>query len=115
MTNDHNSSMIHFDSQDSYHEFVEELATNEAKTIEEWGAYEIAVDVVAQVEDRGTEIQVADSSTPDVNGVNAPICPITVLEYSSATSGLPRDEVESISHLAAELLEQDLNQQRSVQ
>jgi hypothetical protein len=114
MTTEHNSSMCHFGSQDSYQEFVEELATTEAEAIEEWGAYEVAVDVVAQVEDRGTEIQVGDGSEPDANGIDTPICPITVLEYSNATSCLPTNEVESISHLAAELLEQDLNQQTTV-
>lgn len=114
MTTNHNSSMHHFGSQDSYNKFVEELAATEAEAIGEWGAYEVAVDVVAQVEDRGTEIQVGDSPEPDVNGIGAPICPITVLEYSNATSGLPPNEVESISHLAAELLEQDINQQTTV-
>lgn len=112
-TNQH-PSMYHFASQDQYREFVKELAVNEAEAIEEWGAYEIAADVVAQVEDRSTEIQVGGGSTPDINGITAPICPVTVLEYSDATSGLPRDEVESISHLAVELLEQDLEQQTNV-
>jgi len=115
MTTDHNSSMYHFSSQDSYYEFVEELASNEAEDIKEWGAFEIAVDAVAQVEDRATEVQITAGSAPDVTGVDAPICPVTVLEYSNATSGLPQDEVESISHLAAELLEQDLDRQTKVQ
>ena len=114
MTTNQHPSMHHFASQDSYREFVKELAANEAEEIEEWGAYEIAADVVAQVEDRSTEMQIGGGSPPDVNGVNAPICPITVLEYSDATSGLPRDEVESISHLAAELLEQDLEQSMDI-
>ena len=69
---------------------------------------------MVQVEDRSTEIQVGGGSVPDVDGVDAPICPLTVLEYADATSGLPRDEVESISHLSVELLEQDLEQQRNV-
>lgn len=106
--------MYHYAFQDNHREFIKELAVNEAEAIEEWGTYEISADVVAQVEDRSTEIQVGGGSTPDVDGVNAPICTVTVLEYSDATSGLPRDEVESISHLAAELLEQDLEQQPNV-
>lgn len=114
MTTDQHPSMHHFASQDTYQKFVEELAVTEAEAIEEWGAYEIAADIVAQVEDRSTEIQVGGGSVPDVDGINAPICPVTVLEYSDATSGLPRDEAESISHLAAELLEQDLEQQTNV-
>lgn len=114
MPTDQHPSMHHFASPDSYHEFVKELAVNEAEAIEEWGAYEIAADVVAQVEDRSTEIQVGGGSAPDVDGVDAPICPVTVLEYSDAASGLPRDEVASISHLSADLLEQDLEQQTNV-
>ena len=106
--------MYHFSSQDSYYQFVEELAANEAEDIKEWGAFEIAVDVVAQIEHDTPEIQVTGSSKPDINGVDAPICPVTVLEYSNATSDLPQDEVESISHLAAELLEQDLTHQTNV-
>jgi len=92
MTVDSHPSMHHFASPDSYREFVKELAVNEAEAIEEWGAYEIAADVVAQVEDRSTEIQVGGGSAPDVDDINAPICPLTVLECSDATSGLPRDE-----------------------
>lgn len=111
MTTDQHPSMHHFSSQNTYREFVKELATSEAEAIREWGAYEIAANIVAQVEDRSTNIQVNGGSAPDVDGVNAPICPVTVLEYSDATSSLPRDEVESISHLAADLLEQDLEQQ----
>jgi len=114
MTTDQHPSMYHFASQDTYREFVKELAVNEAEAIEEWGAYEIAAEVVAKVEDRSPEIQVGVGSAPDVDDVDAPICPVTVLEYSDATSGLPHDEVESISHLAAELLEQDLEQQENV-
>ncbi|WP_114579035.1 hypothetical protein [Saliphagus sp. LR7] len=110
MTTDQLPSMHHFESKEDYQEFVDELAANKSEAIEEWGAYEIATNVIAQVEDRTTEIQVGDKSAPDDDGINAPICPVTVLEYSDATSRLPRDEVESISHLAAELLEQDLEQ-----
>ena len=106
--------MHHFTSEKSYHDFVTELAANEAKAIEEWGAYEVAVDVIAQVEDRSTEIQVGSGSVPDVENIDTPLCPVTVLAYSDATSGLPHDEVESISHLTAELLEQDLEQQTNV-
>lgn len=102
--------MHHFESRDDYHTFVRNLASNEADAIEEWGAYEIATDAIAQVEDRSTEIQVSAGSAPAVDGVTAPVCPVTVLEYSDAPSGLPQDEVESISHLAADLLEQDLQQ-----
>jgi hypothetical protein len=114
MNTDQHTSMHHFTSKNDYHDFVAELAANEANAIEEWGAYEIAADVVAQVEDRSTEIQVGGGSAPDVENIDTPLCPVTVLEYSDATSGLPRDEVESISHLAAELLEQDLEQQTNV-
>ena len=78
------------------------------------GAFVIAVDAVAQFNNHATEIQITAGSEPDVTGVDAPICPVTVLEYSNATSGLPQDEVESISHLAAELLEQDIDQQTKV-
>lgn len=106
--------MHHFTSKDYYHDFVAELAVNEAKTIEEWGAYEVAIAVVARVENRSTEIQVGGGSIPDIEDIDTPLCPVTVLEYSDATSGLPRDEVESISHLAAELLEQDIEQQTNV-
>lgn len=108
-TNQH-PSMHHFASKDDYRAFVDELAANEAETIEKWGAYEVATAAVAQVGDRSVEIHVGGGSVPDVDGIDAPICPVTILEYSEATSGLPRDEVESISHLAAELLEQDLKQ-----
>jgi hypothetical protein len=108
MTASHHPSMHHFTSQDDYHAFLDELAENEADAIEEWGAYEVATDIVAHVDDRSTEIQVGNGTVPDVAGIDAPICPVTVLEYSDAKSKLPRDEVESISHLAAELLEHDL-------
>lgn len=114
MTTDHHPSMHHFESQNGYRTFVKNLADTEADAIEEWGAYEVATDVIAQVEDRSTEIQVHAGSGPDIDSVTAPICPVTVLEYSDATSGLPQDEVESISHLAADLLEQDLQQQTNV-
>lgn len=49
-------------------------------------------------------------SAPDVEGIDAPNCPVIVLENSEAMSGLPCDEVEHISHLAVELLGQDLQQ-----
>lgn len=111
MNTDQHPSMHHFTSTNGYHDFVAELVANEARDIEEWGAYEVAVAVVAHVEDRSAEIQVGGGSTPDVESVDTYLCPVTVLEHSDATSGLPRDEVESISHLAAELLEQDLEQQ----
>lgn len=114
MNTDQHQSMHHFTSKNNYYDFVAELAANEAKSIEEWGAYEVAVAVIAQVEDRSTEIQVDNESVPDVENIDTPLCPVTVLEYSNATSGLPRDEVESISHLAAELLEQDLEKQTNV-
>jgi len=100
--------MHHFNSQEEYNEFVEALASNEAEAIDNWGAYEIATNVIATVNDRSAEIQVGGGSVPNVEGVAAPLCPITVLEYSEAGSGLPADEVESISHLATELLEQDI-------
>ena len=108
MTTDQHLSMHHFASHDDYQAFIAELAMSEAESIDELGAYEIATDVVAHVNDRTAEIQVGGGSAPKVNDINAPLCPITVLEYSNSASGLPRDEVESISHLAAELLEQDL-------
>lgn len=104
-------SMHHFASQEEYLDFVAELANNEAEAIEEWGAYEIATDVIARVEDRQTSIQVGDGTAPAVDGIDVPLCPVTVLEYSTGNSGLPTDEVESISHLASELLEQDLQKQ----
>lgn len=113
MTTNQPSSMHHFASEDDYRAFVDELAANEAEAIEEWGAYEVAINVVAHVDDRSAEIQVGGGSVPDVAGIEAPVCPVTVLEYSEATSGLPHDEVESISHLAADLLEQDLERQSS--
>jgi len=107
--------MHHFASDNDYQAFVAELAVNEAEAIEEWGAYEIATDIVAYVDDRSVEIQVGGGSIPDVDGIDAPLCPVTVLEYSESASGLPRDEVESISHLAAEILEQDLERQAEAQ
>lgn len=100
--------MHHFDSKAAYDSFVEELATNEASSIQEWGAYEVASDIIVLVDDRSTEIEVGGGSVPSVDGVNAPLCPITVLEYSVQTSGLPQDEVENITHIAVELLEQEL-------
>lgn len=103
--------MHHFASQEEYLDFIAELAGTEAEAIEEWGAYEIASDVIARVEDRQQTIQTGDGTAPNVDGINAPLCPITVLEYSTRDSGLPIDEVESISHLASELLEQDLQNQ----
>lgn len=111
MTTDQHPSMHHFVSKNDYRDFVAELAVDEAEAIKEWGAYEVAVDIIAQVENRSTEIRVGGDSAPTIEYISAPLCPITVLEYSNATSGLPRDEVDSISHLAAELLEQDLTQQ----
>lgn len=104
MTDNHQPSMHHFASQDDYRAFVTDLAVNEADAIEEWGAYEIATNIIASVDDRSSEIEVKGGSVPNVDGIEAPICPVTILEYSKATSGLPRDEVESISHLASELL-----------
>lgn len=80
--------------------------------IQEWGEYEVASTIVAHVDDRSTDIH-TDSSPPNVDDIDAPLCPITVLEYSNATSGLPADEVEHITHLAVELLEQDLQQATS--
>jgi hypothetical protein len=106
--------MHHFDSSDGYRKFVSELASNEAEAIEEWGAYEIATSVIAQVEDRSVEIQVEGGSAPNIDSIAAPICPVTVLEYSDSSSALPIDEVESISHLAADLLEQDLDRHMNV-
>jgi hypothetical protein len=114
MATEQHPSMYHFASKDDYREFVEELATSEVETIKEWGAYEIAADVVAQVEDRNDKIQIGEGSSPDIEGINAPICPVTVLEYSDSTSRLASNEAESISHLAAELLEQDIEQQTNV-
>lgn len=100
--------MHHFDSKAAYDSFVEEFATNEAPSIQEWGAYEVASDIIVLVDDRSTEIEVGDGSVPSVDEVNAPLCPITVLKYSDQASGLPQDEVENITHIAVELLEQDL-------
>lgn len=103
--------MYHFDSKAAYDSFIEKLATNEASVIQKWGAYEVANDIIALVDDRSTEIEVGGGSVPNVDGVNAPLCPITVLEYSEQTSGIPRDEVENITHIAVELLEQELQNQ----
>lgn len=102
--------MHHFTSEDAYRRFVDELATTEAEAIREWGAYEVASNIVAHVDDRSADISVGGGDAPAVDGVDTPLCPITILEYSQAQSGLPRDEVEHISHLAADLLEQDLQQ-----
>jgi hypothetical protein len=100
--------MHHFDSKAAYDSFVEELATNEASAIREWGAYEVASDIVVVVDDNSTGTEVGGGSVPNVDGVDSPLCPITVLEYSEHTSGLPEDEVEHITHLAVELLEQEI-------
>lgn len=100
--------MHHFDSKAAYDSFVKELATNEASALQEWGAYEVASSVVVPVDDRSIETEVGGGSVPSVNGVDEPLCPVTVLEYSEKKSGLPQDEVEHITHLAVELLEQEL-------
>lgn len=102
--------MHHFESTAAYDSFVEEFAIIEASAIQEWGAYEVASDVVAFVDDRSAEIEVGGGSVPNVSGVDAPLCPVTVLDYSQKQSGLPREEVEHITHLAVELLEQDLQE-----
>jgi hypothetical protein len=102
--------MYHFDSKDAYDSFVAELATNEASAIREWGAYEVASDMIVLVDDDSTGTKVGSGSVPNVDGVNSPLCPVTVLEYSEHTSGLPQDEVEHITHLAVELLEQDIQE-----
>jgi hypothetical protein len=65
---------------------------------------------VALVDNRAAEVQV-DNDVPDIGTLDAPLCPVTVLEYSRSTSGIPRDEVEHITHLAVSLLEQDLEEQ----
>jgi hypothetical protein len=104
--------MHHFSSQSEYNSFLKNLAAEESEVIEEWGAYEVASSVVALVDDRATEIQLDDDDKiPDIGSINAPLCPITVLEYSQSTSGIPHDEVEHITHLAVSLLEQDLEEQ----
>lgn len=108
MTDEAHPSMHHFSSQSAYETFLTDLADSEAETIQEWGAYEVASSIVARVDDRSDEIEVTRGPPPSVDRIDAPLCPITVLEYSQATSGLPRDEVEHITHLAVELLEQDL-------
>lgn len=56
LTTNQHPSMHHFASEDDYRTFVDELATNEAGAIEEWGAYEVANNVVVQVDERSAEI-----------------------------------------------------------
>lgn len=102
--------MYHFTTQSEYDNFLENLSVEESEAIEEWGAYEVASSVVALVDDRAVEVQV-DNEVPDIGTLDAPLCPVTVLEYSQSTSGIPRDEVEHITHLAVSLLEQDLEEQ----
>jgi hypothetical protein len=102
------TSMHHFDSKAAYDSFVEELAITEASAIEKWGTYEVASDIVALVDTQGAEINVGTGSAPDIAGIDEPLCPVTVLEYSEQSSGLPPDEAEHITHVAVELLEQDI-------